>query len=152
MGDGSKKSPRRMSWYAGRNLRRLIVPLSCFIERSFQNGTRQTADWLGTVFIYADYPSPLRRFARNCMAYFSPRRNFAPLMGAPSGSVAWDLRCLVRARLIAVRAAELSASLPKNRAEIASFGLKPEAWQNGEQSPGSAKGSQSLRTTLEPTG
>jgi len=39
--------------------RRLIVPLSYFIEKPFQNWTRLTSDLLGTVFIYADYTLPV---------------------------------------------------------------------------------------------
>jgi len=44
------------------DLRRLIVPLSYFIEKPFQNWTRQTADLLGTVFVYADYTLPVEEF------------------------------------------------------------------------------------------
>jgi len=39
--------------------RRLVVPLSYFIERPFQNWTRHSTDLLGTVFIYADYSVPV---------------------------------------------------------------------------------------------
>src|SRR5690606_29311257 len=35
--------------------RRLIVPSTYFIENTFQNWTRQSAEILGTVFIYTDY-------------------------------------------------------------------------------------------------
>ena len=41
------------------DLRRLIVPLSYFIEKPFQNWTRQTSDLLGTVFLYTDYTVPV---------------------------------------------------------------------------------------------
>jgi len=41
------------------DLRRLILPISYFIEKPFQNWTRNTADLLGTVFIYADYTLPV---------------------------------------------------------------------------------------------
>ena len=37
------------------DLRRLVVPLTYFIEKPFQNWTRRSADILGTVFLYADY-------------------------------------------------------------------------------------------------
>jgi len=36
------------------DLRRLVVPLSYFIERPFQNWTRQSAELLGTAFLYTD--------------------------------------------------------------------------------------------------
>src|SRR6201997_1050879 len=37
------------------DLRRLVLPLSYFIEKPFQNWTRTTSDLLGTAMIYADY-------------------------------------------------------------------------------------------------
>ena len=39
--------------------RRLVVPLSYFIEKPFQNWTRETAALIGTVMIHADYSVPL---------------------------------------------------------------------------------------------
>jgi small-conductance mechanosensitive channel len=41
------------------DLRRLVVPLSYFIEKPFQNWTRNTADLLGTAFVYTDYTVPV---------------------------------------------------------------------------------------------
>lgn len=41
------------------DLRRLIVPLSHFIEQPFQNWTRTTADLLGTVFVHTDFTVPV---------------------------------------------------------------------------------------------
>jgi integrase len=39
--------------------RRLVVPLSFFIENTFQNWTRREAEILGTVFLYVDYTVPV---------------------------------------------------------------------------------------------
>ena len=39
--------------------RRLVVPLSYFIEKPFQNWTRTSAELLGSVFLYVDYSLPL---------------------------------------------------------------------------------------------
>ena len=52
-------------------------------------------------------------------------------MSAPSGSVAWNLRCLVRERLIAFVQQNYPESLPKNRTEIANLGRKREPSQKG---------------------
>ena len=41
------------------DLRRLIVPLSYFIENSFQNWTRESSDIIGTAFLYVDYTIPV---------------------------------------------------------------------------------------------
>ena len=39
--------------------RRLVVPLSYFIEKPFQNWTRASAELLGSVFVWVDYSLPL---------------------------------------------------------------------------------------------
>ncbi len=39
--------------------RRMIVPLSYFMEKPFQNWTRETASLIGTVFVYVDYTVPV---------------------------------------------------------------------------------------------
>lgn len=42
------------------DLRRLVLPLSYFIEHPFENWTRNTANLLGTAYIYADYSIPVQ--------------------------------------------------------------------------------------------
>lgn len=44
--------------------RRLILPITYFIERPFQNWTRQSAELLGTVFIHVDYRTPVDELRR----------------------------------------------------------------------------------------
>src|SRR6202000_182572 len=41
--------------------RRLVVPLSYFIEKPFQNWTRENASIIGTVLIHTDYTVPVER-------------------------------------------------------------------------------------------
>ncbi|MDE1156118.1 MAG: mechanosensitive ion channel family protein [Acidobacteriaceae bacterium] len=41
------------------DLRRLVVPLSYFIENTFQNWTRENSDIMGTAFLYVDYTVPV---------------------------------------------------------------------------------------------
>ncbi len=41
------------------DLRRLIVPLTYFIDQPFQNWTRESAELLGTSFLYVDYSVPV---------------------------------------------------------------------------------------------
>ena len=47
------------------DLRRLVVPITYFIEKPFQNWTRTTADILGTVFLRVDYGVPVDASARS---------------------------------------------------------------------------------------
>src|SRR5688572_32095941 len=41
------------------DLRRLVVPITYFIEQPFQNWTRTSADIVGTVFLYVDSTVPV---------------------------------------------------------------------------------------------
>jgi small-conductance mechanosensitive channel len=119
------------------DLRRLVVPISYFIEKPFQNWTRKTANLLGTVFLYTDYTMPVeavrQQFHRILeesgmwdgkvwglqVTNASERTmELRALMSAPSGPAAWDLRCYVREKLIDFMQKEYPGSLPKARAEL----------------------------------
>ena len=99
--------------------RRLILPINYFIEKPFQNWTRNTSDILGTVFLYLDYMTPLeplraelKRLLDNDPLW-DKRVNIVQvtnssektmevraLMSATSSGNAFDLRCNVREGLI----------------------------------------------------
>jgi small-conductance mechanosensitive channel len=102
------------------DLRRLIVPLSFFIENSFQNWTRQSSDILGTAFLYVDYSIPVEALRRqlNTIVQTSPLWNrqtcvlqvtnltdrtmeIRCLMSSRNSSDSFDLRCLVREQMTA---------------------------------------------------
>ena len=119
------------------DLRRLILPISYFIERPFQNWTRKTADLLGTVFIYADYTVPveevrqeLHRILKSSPLWDQKVWNLQitnateqtlelrALMSAPDSSQAWELRCFVREKLVQFLQQRHPQSLPKTRAEF----------------------------------
>ena len=101
------------------DLRRLIVPLTFFIENSFQNWTRESSDILGTSFLYVDYTVPveelrqqLRRIVEASPLWdrkvcglqvtnLSERTmELRCLMSSRNSSENFDLRCLVRERMI----------------------------------------------------
>jgi len=119
------------------DLRRLIVPITYFIESPFQNWTRTSADILGTVFVYADYTVPvdmLRDRLQNilkesehwdgkvCVLQVTNASDrtveLRALMSAADASTAWTLRCEVREKLIDFIKKEYPQSLPKVRAEL----------------------------------
>jgi small-conductance mechanosensitive channel len=102
------------------DLRRLIVPLSYFIENSFQNWTRESADILGTAFLYVDYAIPVEdlRQQLNSIVRASPlwdqrvcglqvtnltdrSMELRCLMSSRNSSESFDLRCLVREQMTA---------------------------------------------------
>ncbi len=138
------------------DLRRLVLPLSYFIEHPFQNWTRVTADLLGTVFLYTDYGIPveavrqeLRRILEDSGKWDGKvcglqvtnanerTMELRALMSAPDASIGWDLRCHVREKLIEFVQREYPESLPRIRAEVdrkeigaapqAESGLKPRS-------------------------
>jgi small-conductance mechanosensitive channel len=119
------------------DLRRLVVPLSYFIEKPFQNWTRKTADLLGTVFIYADYSLPVEEVRRELRRILESSGKWdgkvcvlevtnasehtvelRALVSAPDSSTAWDLRCYVREKLIEFLRERHPECLPRTRAEI----------------------------------
>jgi len=119
------------------DLRRLVLPITYFIEKPFQNWTRVTADILGTVFIYVDYTVPvqaireeLHRILKNTdlwdgKAWVLQVTNatertveLRALMSAADAPTAWNLRCEVREKLLVFIQKNYPDGLPKVRAEI----------------------------------
>ena len=119
------------------DLRRLVLPITYFIEKPFQNWTRVTADILGTVFLYVDYTVPvqaireeLHRILKSTdlwdgKAWVLQVTNatdrtveLRALMSAQDAPTAWNLRCEVREKLIEFVQKNYPDGLPKLRAEI----------------------------------
>lgn len=119
------------------DLRRMVLPLSYFIEHPFQNWTRHSADLLGTVFLEVDYSLPieevrkeLRRVLEStdkwkgevCVLQVTDacenRIQLRALMDARDSSAAWDLRCYVREKLIQFLQEQYPHALPKIRTEL----------------------------------
>jgi small-conductance mechanosensitive channel len=116
--------------------RRLILPLTYFIEKPFQNWTRHSAQLLGSVFISVDYGmplAPLRAEAERIVKaapewdgrFFNLRVTDATertmqvrvLCTAATSGLAFDLRCSVREGLIDFMQREYPQFLPKMRVE-----------------------------------
>ena len=116
--------------------RRLILPLSYFIEKPFQNWTRHSAQLLGSVFIYLDYGmplAPLREEVERIVKaapewdgrFFNLRvtdttertMQVRVLCTAATSGLAFDLRCSVREGLIEFMQREYPQFLPKMRIE-----------------------------------
>jgi small-conductance mechanosensitive channel len=99
--------------------RRLVVPLTYFIEKPFQNWTREKSDLMGTSFLYVDYtvPVPALRDELTRLLEASPlwdrkinacqvtnlsehAMEIRCLMSARNSSEQFDLRCIVREGMI----------------------------------------------------
>jgi hypothetical protein len=152
------------------DLRRLIVPLSYFIEKPFQNWTRQTADLLGTVFIYADYALPVEPVRQELQRILQSTKlwdgrvwnlqvtnakenviELRALMSAANGSVAWDLRCFDREKLVDFIQQKYPASLPRTRADVRGLGQDREDPRDGDHNPAGTIAPKSLKAAFGPS-
>jgi len=116
------------------DLRRLILPLTYFIDKPFQNWTRTTSEIIGSVFLYVDYTLPVERVreelqnilkdsplwnGKTCVLqvteFTETSMQLRCLVSANSSSAAFDLRCIVRERMIGFLQKNYPASLPTRR-------------------------------------
>ncbi|MGH7918062.1 MAG: mechanosensitive ion channel family protein [Candidatus Binataceae bacterium] len=119
------------------DLRRLVLPLSYFIEKPFQNWTRTSPDLIGTIHFYVDYLAPIEaiRAEFHRIVEASPRWDrkvrvlqvteasdhaiqLRGLASASNAGIAWDLRCEVREKLLEFIQRNYPECLPKTRAEF----------------------------------
>ncbi|MCP3735484.1 mechanosensitive ion channel family protein [Sphingomonas sp. RP10(2022)] len=115
--------------------RRLVVPVSKFLENSFQNWTRETSALLGSVFWYVDPAADVPRIRAELerVVRANPRwdqrffnlqvtdskpdgtMELRGLMTAKDASTAFDLRCDVREAIYAFIRNAMPEALPKTR-------------------------------------
>ncbi len=118
--------------------RRLVVPLSYFIERPFQNWTRDAASLIGSVILHVDYAADVPKIRERLEKLVhesklwdgtvvnlqvvdanSRTMELRALVSARNAPQAWDLRCEIREKLIAFLKAEMPQALPRDRADLA---------------------------------
>ncbi|WP_116790485.1 mechanosensitive ion channel family protein [Flavobacterium psychrotrophum] len=117
--------------------RRLVVPTTYFIEKPFQNWTRENADILGTVFIYTDFMMPIDPLRSELTRLLSTTHlwdgkvnvlqvtnavaagmEIRALVSSKDSPTNWDLRVFIREKLIGFIQQNYPESLPKTRVEI----------------------------------
>ncbi|HST29602.1 MAG TPA: mechanosensitive ion channel domain-containing protein [Chthoniobacterales bacterium] len=116
------------------DLRRIILPITYFVEKPFQNWSRVSTELLGTVILYLDYQAPmgelrkeLKRLVENnpkwdkrvCGLQMTDTKERvievrALVSGADPGKLG-DLRCEVREGLIEFLRRDYPESLPRSR-------------------------------------
>jgi small-conductance mechanosensitive channel len=138
------------------DLRRLVLPLSYFIEQPFENWTRTSADLLSYIYLWVDYSVPVdelrQEFTR--LLKSSPKWKgevnvlqvvdandhaieIRALMDAPDSSQSWDLQCYIREGLIKFLQQKFPDSLPRYRGEVVG-GLSGQTPPNGQTPEASA--------------
>lgn len=117
--------------------RRLVVPVSKFLEESFQNWTRETSQLMGSVFWHLDPATDVARLRDKLsdVIHANPRwdRRFfnlqvtettansievRALMTARDASLAFDLRCDVREAMLDYMRKEMPEAFVRNRADL----------------------------------
>ena len=131
--------------------RRMVLPISYFLEKPFQNWTRESAALIGSVYLYVDYSVPVQA-VRDKLAQIAAASTLCDgrvvnlqvsdakehvielraLVSARNAPQAWDLRCEVREKLIAFLQADYPSALPHMRVQLdrdASHGVQSESRQ-----------------------
>ncbi len=119
--------------------RRLIVPFSKIIGEPFQNWTRRSAEILGSIFIYTDYRCPVQSVREELQRICQGNEHWdgkvcvlqvtdateqsvqlRALVSSKDSPTAWELRVLIREKLIEFLQREYPDCLPRTRVEIES--------------------------------
>lgn len=114
--------------------RRMVVPVSYFLEKPFQNWTTKTSDLLGTIFLYVDPTADVGRIRAKFVEVVqaNPRwdrrvaivqvtdhradaMELRGLLSARNAGVAFDLRCEVREAMIDFLRTDMPDALVRGR-------------------------------------
>lgn len=136
--------------------RRLVVPINYFIERPFQNWTRNSADLIGSVYLYVDYRVPVdelrarvKEIARGCefwngevcvlqvTEFLEHMVQLRVLVSGDNSPRTFDLRCYVREHLLHFLREHYPDSLPRVRLD-ASYQDAPADGPGSSGSSGSS--------------
>jgi small-conductance mechanosensitive channel len=117
--------------------RRLVVPLSYFLQRPFQNWTLRSSELVQPVFLYLDYSVPVVELRQKLTEILSgsplwDRRvsvlqitelkeqnvEIRLLVSAADSGQAWDLRCYVREQMLLFIRENFPDSLPRTRVDL----------------------------------
>lgn len=112
----------------------MVVPVSYFLEKPFQNWTTKTSDLLGTVFLYVDPTADIARIrakfveavqanarwdGRVAIVQVTDHRADAlelrGLLSARNAGIAFDLRCEVREAMLTFLRNDMPEALVRGR-------------------------------------
>src|SRR5262249_24838646 len=116
------------------DLRRMILPITYFVEKPFQNWSRVSTELLGTVILYLDYPVPMGELRKELKRLVEDNPKWDKkvcglqmtdvkqgtvevrvLVSATDPGKTFDLRCEVREGLIQFLVRNYPESLPRSR-------------------------------------
>ncbi len=117
--------------------RRLIVPTTYFLDKPFENWTRNSADIFGTVYIYTDYHLPVDKLREELKRILAGTKlwdgnvsnvqitdakeqtlEIRIMVSAADSPSAWDLRVYIREKVIGFLQENYPEYLPRTRVEL----------------------------------
>ena len=117
--------------------RRMVVPVSYFLEKPFQNWTTKTSDLLGTVFLYVDPAADVERIRAHFVEVVKANSRWdgrvailqvtdhkadalelRGLLSARNAGIAFDLRCEVREAMMTFLRTEMPEALVRSRQRV----------------------------------
>lgn len=130
------------------DLRRLVVPISYFIEKPFQNWTRTGGELVGSIMLYVDHTTPVDKVRKKLSEIVAQSKlwngkvvnlqvtdckettiELRALVSADNAGALSDLRAEVREKLIDFLQREHPHALPRRRNEFSDAGVL----KSGEQ-------------------
>ena len=116
------------------DLRRLVLPTTYFLEKPFQNWTRSSTELIGAAYIHVDFRSDMEEIRKHFLQILkstslwngkssaiqvtetnAETMQLRAIMSVENSSAAWDIRCLVREKMIAWLRDEHPDWLPRVR-------------------------------------
>jgi small-conductance mechanosensitive channel len=126
--------------------RRLVVPITYFLEKAFQNWTRNSSDLIGVVFFYADFLVPIqeiraeaqrvvhasklwdqRVFVVQVTDFRSDCVEIRILASAGTSPTLFDLRCEIREKILTFLQDRYPGAFPRVRTALSRLGAKDSA-------------------------
>ena len=147
------------------DLRRLVLPITYFVEKPFQNWTRISTELLGTVILYLDYQVPMGELRKELKGLVENNPKWdrkvcglqvtdakqgtievRALVSSTDAGKVFDLRCEVREGLIQFLYRNYPESLPRLRVE----GPSDEEIQRKQEEGATTSGKEHERGSKSP--
>jgi small-conductance mechanosensitive channel len=125
--------------------RRLVVPITYFLEMPFQNWTRNSSDLMGAVFLYLDFLVPLEKvreetkriveasklwdqrvFAFQVTDFRSNSVEIRILASARTSPELFDLRCEIREKILSFLQDRYPSAFPRVRTALSRLPAQPQ--------------------------
>ncbi|MFB6279799.1 MAG: mechanosensitive ion channel family protein [Salinibacter sp.] len=131
--------------------RRIVLPVTHFVEQPFQNWTRTSSDLIGTVVLYVDYTVPVEELRDELQRIVAASEHWdgdavglqvtdtsertitlRAIASAKDAPTLWNLRCEIREKMIAYVREHHPEALPTLRARLEESQDEPSS-RGGEE-------------------